>query len=519
MRALNKLSARPLPIYLGCIGALLYIRLFRFPTTPVVIPGIDQWVYLAASWRMLGGETIYKDFFQCTAPGTQALYLALFKLFGVHAWIPNAVMILVGLAFAWILVTISRRLLSGPSAYLPGVLFVALSVLSGLDATHHWYSALAVMAAVALTIDGMSPIRLAGAGFLCGVAAFFTQTTGAMAALGFCAFLAWECRHRNQNWHGFLARAGRLLAAFLATVVALNGYFLWKAGLHSYLDCTAWFLLKYYRTYPINNLQVYLRQLPDAPHWYNQYQWGEWGFVHALLPLVFLLFFVRYRREANKQPGEPWERLVLLNVMGLFLFASVAPAPSLLRLRIVALPPALISLVWFLRSPGLVLKVLRASLWFVATVLTVGKPVAWQIRAMHCLDLPSGRICVRSADSRDELRWLADRTHPSDYFFDFGSEVEPYVLLDLKNPTEVPLLTPTDYTRPEQVREVVESLEKHQVRYVLCPASFDYEVIAFSMPPSVNHLGPFLEYLRTRYHVVKTFPDSDQVWERNTAPG
>ncbi len=83
----------------------------------------------------------------------------------------------------------------------------------------------------------------------------------------------------------------------------------------------------------------------------------------------------------------------------------------------------------------------------------------------------------------------------------------------------MPFLTPTEFTRPEQVRAVVEALEEHQVRYVLCPVDFDYEVIAFSLSPSVNHLAPFLEYLRTHDHVVKTFEDSDQVWERNVGPG
>ncbi len=519
MRVLNRLFARPLPLYLGGIGTLLYLRLFTLPGTPIVLPGIDQWVYLAASWRMLNGETIYKDFFQFTAPGAQTLYLALFRAFGVHAWIPNAVMILVGLAFAWVLVIISRRVLPGPSAYLPGALFVAFSFLNEVNATHHWYSALAVMAAVAVTIDARSPLRLAGAGILCGLAAFFTQTTGAVAVLGLCAFLVWERRDKSQNWRWFLVRAGRLIAVFLATVVALNAYFVWRGGFEQFLECTVGFMLKYFRTYPINNLQVYLWQVPDTPQWYSLYHWGEWGLLHALLPLVYVLFFVRYCRERNKQRGELWERLVLFTVMGFCLFASIAPGPSLLRLRIVALPPALIVLVWFLRSPQMVSKVLRASLWLGATVLIVGRPLAWQMRSIHCLDLPSGPICVRSADSRDELQWLAGRTRPSDYFFDFGWEADSYVLLQLRNPTKMPFLTPTDFTRPEQVRGVVEALEEHHVRYVLCPANFDYEVIAYSLPPSVNHLCPFLEYLRTHYHVVKTFEDSDQVWERNMESG
>lgn len=45
------------------------------------LPG-DVSVHLLNAARILDGETIYRDFFQFTLPGTELVYLALFKLTG-----------------------------------------------------------------------------------------------------------------------------------------------------------------------------------------------------------------------------------------------------------------------------------------------------------------------------------------------------------------------------------------------------------------------------------------------------
>ena len=56
----------------------------------------DVTVYLLNAARMLEGQAIYKDFFQYTTPGTELVYLSLFKAFGARAWVPNLVVILLG---------------------------------------------------------------------------------------------------------------------------------------------------------------------------------------------------------------------------------------------------------------------------------------------------------------------------------------------------------------------------------------------------------------------------------------
>jgi hypothetical protein len=510
---LQKLVARPLPWFLGGVTALLYLHLFVLPGTPILV-AVDQGVYMLDAVRMLEGQMIYRDFFQFTTPGIQVVYLTLFKLFGARAWIPNAILVLVGFSFTWLSVVISRKFLRGPTAYLPGLLFVVTAFFNNLDTIHHWCSALAVMAGLAVVMEKRTLARVAAAAGLCGVAAFFSQTAGALAIVGFSLFLLWEQRRKRQNWGSLLIGEAGLFASFLTTVLALHAYFVWKVGLQCFLDHTVVFPLKYARAFPYNNLQVYTADLPQALHWYQLHHWGTWLFIHALLPLVYLLFFARYWREAGRRPEEPWDRLMLLNVVGLSLFMSMAPAPSFWRLCTVSLP-AQILFVWFMRPSGKLFHAIRGLLWVGAAVLIVGVALRRQTQWRIYLAAPSGRSVLFSSDVYDPFQWLLDRTRPAEFFFDCWGGL--YFPLGLRNPTQVPLLSRSDFTRPEQVRNVVEALEKQRVRLVRCAPDNDDMPGAWE-PPAGDHLGPLRTYLLTHYHVVKTFPGGYTFWERNPEP-
>ena len=76
-------------------GIFLYLQLFVFPATPRVAVG-DQSIYLHNAERMYAGQLIYRDYDTFTLPGTDMLYVALFRLFGVRAWIPQMMLLLVG---------------------------------------------------------------------------------------------------------------------------------------------------------------------------------------------------------------------------------------------------------------------------------------------------------------------------------------------------------------------------------------------------------------------------------------
>ena len=56
------------------VAAFLYINLFTLSNTPFLQVG-DQVYFWVFAQRMLYGETVYRDFFQFTPPGTNLLYL------------------------------------------------------------------------------------------------------------------------------------------------------------------------------------------------------------------------------------------------------------------------------------------------------------------------------------------------------------------------------------------------------------------------------------------------------------
>jgi hypothetical protein len=161
---------------LGSLNSL-YFRSF-IPLHIPVFQGDSSPIFLMEVMKMLQGQFIYRDFFEFTLPGVQTVYLALLKLLGVRAWIPNALYVLLGLTLAWIGIRISRHLMDGAWAYLPSALFLSFAFESEPDPTHHWFSSLAAMAAVAVLMEKRSHVRIAAAGALCGLSALFTQNRG-----------------------------------------------------------------------------------------------------------------------------------------------------------------------------------------------------------------------------------------------------------------------------------------------------------------------------------------------------
>src|SRR5580700_8022178 len=96
-------------VVLSCV--FIYLQVFVPPFTPRLASG-DQAIYLHHATRMLDGELIYRDYDHFTTPGTDVVYAALFKLFGVRAWIPQAMLILIGLVSVWLSIRIARALLA-----------------------------------------------------------------------------------------------------------------------------------------------------------------------------------------------------------------------------------------------------------------------------------------------------------------------------------------------------------------------------------------------------------------------
>ena len=491
---------------LASAAIFLYLQLFIFPDVPT-LPSGDQTFWILNGRRMLEGQTIYRDFFQYAFPGSETVWCALFCLFGVRAWVVNATLICLGVGFVWTSVVISRRLFSGASIILPGFLFLALPFRNAPMnmGSHHWFSTLAVMMALAVLIDERRSRRLAVAGALCGVSAWFNQTRGPAALLGFAVFLLWETSQTKGTWRSLLGREARLFGGFVSALVGLTGYYVWRAGLKRFLSCTVVFLIKYLPSDPACRWNVYGADMPSLDNWYKNTYLAKWIIVELLVPWIYFLFFLRARRERQTRPQEPWERLMLVSIVGLFLFLGVAPAALNYRLCTVSLP-AFILVVWLARWPGRLERYARPFLWVGLLALMAAETYSIPTQRHVTLDLPIGRIARFDRETPELLQWCVSHMRSSDYLFALPGL---NFALGLRNPTPIDFLTTSDYTRPEQVRSVVEALEAKRARWVEW-----WPDLEFPEGPG-DHLGPFRTYLHAHYHIATTLRNGDQLWERN----
>jgi hypothetical protein len=510
-----------LPTALFLIAALIF--LYRHLFVPPFIPTAgnvigDCFRFLAGGQRMFQGEMLYRDVFMFVPPGTSLVYFALFKLFGLRLWIPDLAALLLGLGLVWVGVAISKKLMRPDLVFLPSAIFLV-----GLDSflqdpTHHWFSLLAACAAIAILIEKRTTARITAAGFLCGCSASFNQTTGIATVVGFALFLCWESKQRQESWSSFWRKQAWLLSSFLATFLAACAYFIWQAGPAQFFWCTVVYVVQYFpKQADLDTFSLVLKTdvktyfVDFAPLHFSFYQLlSRWLLLFAVIPFAFILFFAHYWRESRKKPLEYWQRPMLVAIVGLLMFLSVAPAPDDVRMAGISLP-ALILLGWLLDSPR---KLVRALVVVVTAGLALAAfhaVVAKRTVPACILTTLQGELAFSDQDGLEEYLWLQQHTQPSDYFY-APDMPDHYFYLNLRNPTPLTFITNNGFTTTEQVADVIRGLEQHSVRYILWdPQGLD------TLPgwenPDDDHLGPLREYIHTHYNRVTAFPSSDELWQ------
>jgi len=405
------------------------------------------------------------------------------------------------LAALWI-TWCAGRLVRGWFVFLPAVLLMGFALSYSLDPTHHWFSTVAAMAAVWILFNGLSLGRVAGAGVFCGVAASFTQTKGAAVVLALVAYFIWIAVREKDRTAQWWPRALVLCGSALAVFALINGPFILASG----VDRWAWDVLvfpaRYFGSVSGNNFTGVAAQFAEYP---AKAKWIIFPFQFFVVPLIYVWFFVRLDR-ARREPEEPWNRLVLVAVVGIALLASVAPAPSIRRLS-AASPPAMLLLTWLLSKSG---KVRTAfALGVVSTALAALQIAATQLSPKRILDLPVGRVAVPpKTDYYDIYRWMADNTRPGQWYFGLPLLTLP---LELRNPTPMAEMTRGEYTRPDQVAAIVQGIERVKVPVIVLRQKKDSAGARDQLP---DHLQPFRDNLHLHYRKTKTFPSGDEIWQR-----
>src|SRR5579863_5230853 len=223
---------------MGVVSLYLYFNLFTPRGVPMYLGHDDDKLFLGEAMRLLRGEKMYRDFFEFYLPGTDVFYALIMRAFGVRAWIPNVCLVAIGIAFVGLSIDISRRLIPGFAAVLPGLLFLVAAFHGYRDAAPHWYSNFLIVAALAVLIDESTRARLIVAGILIGLATFFAQHHGILAAIGIGAFIVWEGRKDALGSDRIFRRELDFIVPFALTVFACLLYFVVTAGPSAFIGAT-----------------------------------------------------------------------------------------------------------------------------------------------------------------------------------------------------------------------------------------------------------------------------------------
>jgi hypothetical protein len=483
-------------------AAYLYLSLFAFPNTPFLLTG-DQTFFWMDGQRMVYGEQPYRDFFQFTPPGTDFVYFILFKLLGLHIWVTNLAVLLLGVALSWICFEVANEIMERRLAFLAALLFLVLIYGKALNGTHHWFSVLAVMCAVRIGQRSSAPTITFAAGALLGLASFFTQTRGAVAGLAFAIFLLWKRSDRKETSRGLGRDELLLFAGFAAVLLTLNAHFLAMVGARQ-----LWYYqVTYVRRYMVHGLANRSMGFPQPLSWDTLPTLAPYLFVHLLLPVIYLVVLWRCWRD-RWNPAFRWEPVTLLALVGLSLLMEVASSLNWLRLYTVSVP-GIVLLIWTVGRAEKVRRFAVVVVWVFIAAFAIHQTRSRQAGEHATLETPGGKTAV-SLDTYDKLQSMMHYTEPGEFFFQApGPSI--YLPLHLRNPVFMDAVEPNQQTRPEHIARAIQQLEAKKVRFVLWSRHLDY---GDQVERPTEDIIPLRTYLRERYLRVQVFSDQDELWER-----
>jgi hypothetical protein len=485
--------------YDACVllGSILFLsfNLWSLTTTPFLLGG-DEQVFWTNAQRLLQGEIVYRDFYEFTPPGTDVVYLIAFKLLGSRIWAPNVVVLVLGTLLTWLCYRISHSIMRPAPAVLAAGLVLILDFGSWLDGTHHWFSVLSVLGAIAVLMPEGMRSRILVAGALCGLASFFTQTRGVAAAIGLVACLFWDGFRARSSWRPWLQQSGLLLSAFVVSWLVLSSYFLVKAG----ISRLWYFQVVHVLHYVANDWNILRVYEMEVRTWLLRYL-----LIYLMVPLVYVVGLWRAIRLSRQSAAVEARSVTLLAFVGASMFAEVSLSPNPFRLDCVALPAIPLG-VWLVTGPGVVGTRWRqcavTAVWL--GLIGLGAHRIWYRNVARSVieDLPAGRIAAMATTAR-KLDWIARRTQPGQYFCD-ASYGSVYLPLALRVPIFAAL---NDQTSPAFLDEDIRQLEARRVRYILWS------------PLDRPRFPKFVQFLTGHYQLVQEFADQDQIWELRAQGG
>ena len=487
-------------------GAALYLllNLFASPRVPFLIGG-DQVYFWMDALRILDGRRVYQDFLQFTPAGTDLLFALLFKVFGQRMWVTNLVVLVLGLAFVWLTYSIARQLMRPAWSTLAAVLFLVPIYGTALNATHHWFGALGVLAAIRVLLGGITSSRVAVAGGILGVASFFSLTHGVAALLAFSVFLAIDSARAPTGRRGFLPGQAVLWSAYVLELAMLSSPYLASIGARR----LCYFQVTYVWRFVVHAYRGEAPALFPPPlrlTFHNLPALSEYLVVYLLLGAATAgALHLCWIGRREKSPIQP---ILLVVLVAVFLFAEVGLSLSWLRVYAVSAPGVILA-AWVVERLPTLRAAASTALWAWVFLLAAHQTITHHHMQRAIVALPVGKVATTTTTA-DGLTLVAKFVKPGDSLFHAGWP-GLYLPLQVRNPLYFDTAGEVDMPRPSDVGFAIGQLEERRVSYVLWAERLDW-----SRPSSQcsERLTPLLEYLRAAYEPVATLPNGDTLWRR-----
>jgi hypothetical protein len=494
--------SKKLDVLLIALAAVfIYLVVFKLPHF-AIFHEADHLIFLYDADRMLRGEVIYRDFFQFTFPGTQALYYLIFLVFGPKYMVTSIAVLFTGVVLFAIGLLMSKRVIGGPLAYIPPLIYIFFGFRwFGAEGSHRLFFPVFFYSAIMILMKGRSRALLISAAVACAFASFFTQQRGIVAVMGIILFLFIDASQSSLTIGRTLSDSLLVVAVFLITLALLCMPFAYSAGVDEFIRSTIMHPSQFYGLHPDNTPAVFFAELRralqiDAPGKIISAAAAMlYGIIAPLTHLAFLAYFARRRRHHD---WSFWREPTLLAVMGTVMLIGSA-APMHVRFFNTSMP-SLILLVWLAARIDPVRRYhRRVALAFATVLITAGfvPVVRLQARAdVRIEQLPAGPVAVVQPNEQfGRFIWLRDNTKPGDHVYEV---YEPFINfpLQLRNPTPIGQVFPYGYTPREHVEAVITSLNERRPRYIVWDNSYN---IPDEQRRPGDHTGPLAKFVAGNY--------------------
>ena len=482
-----------------------YLRNFVLPNVPVLL-WADQMLYATNGARILAGQMPYRDYFQFLPPGTDLIYAFLFRCFGASLWIPNLLMNGLAAAVAVLITLAGSRVLGRGAVALPAIFLLGFGLYGGLDATHHWFSTVFALAAMLVLLYGIELRHLVWAGVFCGLMASFTQSKGAAVTLGLLIYIAWRSKQQERSlldrWQQSLLLAVTAFTVFFV----INSYYIFKLGI---AEWCRWLVIFPFRYYPTMPGQTWRSPALEFRASVGPMKWCCASFLYLAVPLIYLNFLRIMRRYRRADPDQPWDQLLLVAIVGLAMFVSVAPSLSIMRASTVA-APAMILMAWHLTRAGKTIRWAQVAALALSIASTLYLALSNQRMHWNYLSLPAGRTAILDPARYDLYQWMQLHTRPGQVYLGISPLSLP---LHLETPGPIQSPGPWEYYRPEHIAHSIDALESNHIPLLVLRPYTQFQDAPGYEPKLIR---PFQDYIFGHYRRTKTFATGDEVWQRLT---